>query len=446
MITRGSCSHTTLIPPLEACSLSIITQKLAKKYELATMRLILLLLALLMMAKHHHYESTKSTYNPRSAWSSGTTLTAAPVETIFTVATVFSTGQLHTRDGGDVRTFKPSFRTYRGRTRTVHDATTTTLPITETFTASPSPLITTEAVTVTETAIPPISSSSFITTTRTRLQVATSSPMPNPPVDRCYETSGGLQANGTVTSGCGGLLAHVQTCYNAYEPGSDPVNSNQNYIFQSCVCDTEKAKPFTSGSLLYRNYTGCAACLLSLGQSNSGDIYTGAQNLWNFCRSQTPFPYLFFSKLNHALQVQVGGPFIPSPILTLPFRNAVSTTPPLANLAYGTSAPPDGSLAKVTPSMITYTTSATTANWDAESTVVPTTITSLAAWVPTQAGKAWNAASASRSEIVAVSSRLASDICKESQLGVCPENNGLTMRPWWSNLLLCAILAVITQL
>lgn len=287
--------------------------------------------------------------------------------------------------------------------------------------------------------------SSSVVTPSAKISTTISSNLQLPRAEECYNLLGGLQSNGTVTSGCGGMLVHIQTCYNAYKPGSDPVNSDQNYVFQACVCDTSKDVPFTSDNVLYQNYTGCAACLLSLNLPDSGYIYTAAQDLWSFCRSQNPFPYLFFSELTHALgqpQIQINGPFIPSPLLTLPAPIPVTTIPPLANLAFGASAPSDGSLAKVTPSLVTYTTSTTKRD---ESGISQETITSLAVWVPTQVGKAWNHASASRSEAVAVSSKLASDICKDRQLGECPQSSGWKRKPSWIVVLFCAVIVAMIR-
>ena len=70
--------------------------------------------------------------------------------------------------------------------------------------------------------------------------------------------------------------------------------------------------------------------------------------------------------------------------------------------------------------------------------IVVQTITSLVGWVPTQAGKAWHAAPASQSEAAAVSSRLASDLCNDKDLGQCPKNDGQKRGPRISLLFFCA--------
>lgn len=391
-------------------------------------------LATLVVAKHHrhHNESTQSTNKPTTEHGFTITVTAAPSITTVVSAAALSTSpstfskQLQTRDSGDLKTLKHS-------TRPFHDAETKTLPVTSTLTLPPELTTTTEATTITATASPSVSS---ILHPSSEPPPTPSKSIPKSSAEQCYETLGGIQ-NDRVAPGCGAMLAHMKICNDHHGPTDDPATDSQNFELQACICGTSIHEPFTSNSVLYRNFTGCAACLLSSESPNSRFVYTAAQTLWNFCRSQNPVPYLFYSELYKALSqapMQIDALFSALNSLTGVLGSVPSTTPPLADLAYGSSAPPDGSLAKVTPSLITYTTSMTES---AEGSVVLETITSLMAWVPTQAGKAWYPASASYSEASAVSSRLASDLCKEQGLGQCPKSMEIRRGPRKSLLCLC---------
>lgn len=408
------------------------------------MRVLHWFLATLVVAKHHH-RHTKSTHSlPESSTEPifRTTVTARPSTTTVLIpaaisgtSTSTSSRQLQTRDSGDMRTLKHP-------TRSFHDAETKTLPVTSTVTLPPEFTTTTEATTITATASPTVAST---LQPSNELPSTVSKSVSTSPAGKCYETLGGVQ-NGKVIPGCGGMLAHITICNNDHGSTTNPLNASQNFELQACICGTSIHEPFTSNSVFYSNFTGCAACLLSSESPNSRFVYTAAQTLWNFCRSQNPVAYLFYFELYKALNqapMQTDGLFSGSHSLAEALDSGPSTTPPLANLAYGSSAPPDGSLAKVTPSLITYTTSMTES---AEGSVVLETIASLVAWVPTQAGKAWHPASASHSEASAVSSRLANDLCKDKDLGQCPKSVGLRKGPKTTLLWLCVATFVMSSL
>ena len=99
------------------------------------------------------------------------------------------------------------------------------------------------------------------------------------------------------------------------------------------------------------------------------------------------------------------------PMTNLAHMSALFTTmPPLANVAYGASAPPDGTLLGVTPVLTTITTSVS-------STLE--TVTSIAKWEPTSNTASFNPASASLSAAHAAQSALTSPLCMGRGPGAC---------------------------
>ena len=221
----------------------------------------------------------------------------------------------------------------------------------------------------------------------------------------CFDLPGGVQPHGAMGIGCGSVTSHIQACYDSLAPWTDPYNNDQSLAFQTCACQTSQKSPFTSNSMLWRNYTGCAECLQTVAGVTLDTLSFQLQKIENFCRSQNPCAYPFVAQLEAWItKVLPAGPTnypLSGSITNLGHLSAAFTTMPLlANLAYGASAPFDGSLAFVTPSLTTYTVTSPSNT---------KTVTSLVTWLPmSTSASAYNAASASISAEVAASAELGS--------------------------------------
>lgn len=220
-------------------------------------------------------------------------------------------------------------------------------------------------------------------------------------VETCLTTPGGIQTNGNVTAGCGAIFAHVESCYEALMPWTDPYSAVQSIQFQTCLCETSATNPFTVSSPLWRNFTGCTNCLLTVGTGIEVDVLASEfQNIENFCCSQSPNAFLAIAQFEAWLEKLNQGLTLTAPPLTGPITQLTSlapeftTVPPLANLAWGPSAPFDGSLVGVTPELTTRTVTGTGAGLSHVRL-----ITEVAKWVPTAvsggASESYNSASAS---------------------------------------------------
>ena len=119
-----------------------------------------------------------------------------------------------------------------------------------------------------------------------------------------------------------------------------------------------------------------------------------AQNMLlveSFCDTQEPDAYLllsqilsFFSRISGEATTPVTYPVLPSVTAGVQQMGMkYTTTPPLANLAWGTSAPNDGTLKGVIPLLTTITSNSAT-------------ITSVVRWRPTS-GEAYDPVAASES-------------------------------------------------
>ncbi|KAK3714467.1 hypothetical protein LTR37_007773 [Vermiconidia calcicola] len=224
----------------------------------------------------------------------------------------------------------------------------------------------------------------------------------------CYTMLGGVpfgvpfsNAEQQLTPGCGSLFARISSCYQAHQPWEDPYNSVQSEGFRSCMCaiDPSDREIFdVENSPLVANFTSCAACL-SGGMPASAEMVEKLQLFDNFCRSQNPLAFEFLRSLSswlsalnsHATLTSL--PLADVTTIVPALASLYTIEPPLANLAYGSNAPPGGSLAAVTPSMTTFT--------DGE-----VTVTELVTWLPTDPGETFVAAEASKSEALAVESKL----------------------------------------
>ncbi|TKA83979.1 hypothetical protein B0A55_00254 [Friedmanniomyces simplex] len=178
----------------------------------------------------------------------------------------------------------------------------------------------------------------------------------------CISARGGVQGDNSVAAGCGAIFQHLTTCFDSLGPWIDPYNTTQSTSFQACMCETNATSPFDTNSLLWRNFIGCSSCLEMFSAGISLD--TLAQeflSIEDFCRSQNPVACLALASFETWLAAINEGTTLPTPPLTggitqlAALSSAFTTTPPLANLAYGASAPFDGTLADVTPQLMTQT-------------------------------------------------------------------------------------------
>lgn len=209
-------------------------------------------------------------------------------------------------------------------------------------------------------------------------------------LESCAKTEDGIQRNGHIEPGCKSFFEHVTDCFALNEPWDNPYDSARNENYRACVCMASPANPFSEYSALWKNFSGCAACIFTAidgdGDKDSKgtglDISTWAtqevRRLWSFCRAQEPNAYLFtlslrdwFAVLADYLNVTVS-PFQPAwatedstssdngdgkggmDLLSAHYTGR----PPLANFAWGSSAVSGWALAGVSPRMSTFVTAA----------------------------------------------------------------------------------------
>ncbi|KAK5115333.1 hypothetical protein LTR62_001533 [Meristemomyces frigidus] len=236
-------------------------------------------------------------------------------------------------------------------------------------------------------------------------------------VEQCLIEAGGVQQIGQLPlPGCGSIFLHVENCYLLQSPWTDPYNSSQSENFQACLCQTTSIAPFSQDSLLWQNFTGCAHCLEAYTSGILVDTLAAEfSNIENFCCSQNPLAYLVIASFESWLAALNSGLSLTVPPLTGAITEITSlsslftTTPPLANLAYGISAPSDGTLAGVTPELTTQTLTLSSGS----GTRLPAIerVTSVVGWKPTAApsgtvASSFNTAAASISAASAARSQL----------------------------------------
>ncbi|KAK6384136.1 hypothetical protein LTR65_009804 [Meristemomyces frigidus] len=183
----------------------------------------------------------------------------------------------------------------------------------------------------------------------------------------CYQLQGGLQMQEggmgpLVYDGCGAMFHHMESCYESLAPWVDPYDLTQSTHFQACLCETSSALPFLPNSVLWRNFSGCANCMIDFAHVATGDLNKELERLDNFCCAQIPNAYLFLQRLQDWLyKLHTGTVLQQQPltgVITLigTLAPLFTTTPPLLNEAYGASAALfAGSLGGVTPSLTTAT-------------------------------------------------------------------------------------------
>ncbi|KAK0320186.1 hypothetical protein LTR82_008703 [Friedmanniomyces endolithicus] len=247
--------------------------------------------------------------------------------------------------------------------------------------------------------------------------------------EMCITTWGGVQEDNSVAPGCGVIFDHLTTCYDSLAPWTDPYNTTQSTKFQACLCATNATAPFTTDSLLWRNFVGCSSCLVTFGAGISLEtLAQGFQSIEDFCRSQNPLAYLALANFESWLATLNKGVTLTTPPLTGSIKQlaalsaAFTTTPPLANLAYGASAPFDGTLAGVTPELMTQTITVLPSG-TATGPASVKRLTMLVDWVATTtatdstAGPRYNPLSASASAASVAASDLQSALRSVSTIG-----------------------------
>ncbi|KAK5161436.1 hypothetical protein LTS14_001232 [Recurvomyces mirabilis] len=241
---------------------------------------------------------------------------------------------------------------------------TTTIVVPLTMTSGPS----------TSTRLPMTTSTSMATSSNTsQIPVgitAAPAPLPSNPtalnvtaVEQCLTEPGGVQKAGELPQpGCGSIFQHIEDCYGSNAPWTDPYNASQSLNFQTCLCETSASNPFGKTNMLWQNFTGCANCLESFTSGILVDTLASEfSNIENFCCSQNPLAYLVIANFEAWLAALNAGISLTAPPLTgaitaiTVLSSLFTTTPPLANLAYGVSAPPEGTLGGVTPELMTAT-------------------------------------------------------------------------------------------
>ncbi|KAK1044224.1 Peptide chain release factor 1, mitochondrial [Friedmanniomyces endolithicus] len=214
--------------------------------------------------------------------------------------------------------------------------------------------------------------------------------------EMCITTWGGVQEDNSVVPGCGVIFDHLTTCYDSLAPWTDPYNTTQSTKFQACLCATNTTAPFTTDSLLWHNFN--------------------------------PMAYLALANFESWLATLNKGVTLTTPPLTgsitqlAALSAAFTTTPPLANLAYGASAPFDGTLAGVTPELMTQTITVQPSGTATGSASVKR-LTMLVDWVATAtatgstAGSRYDPLSASASAASVAASDLQSALRSVSTIG-----------------------------
>lgn len=232
----------------------------------------------------------------------------------------------------------------------------------------------------------------------------------------CASAPGGLLGDAGIHKGCGSLFAHISECFAANEPWSSPDDAARNDAFRDCVCMASDALPFSENSALWKNFTGCAACVHDSLAGVDLDVlpwvHLEARRLWNFCRAQDPNAFLFLLFLHnwfYRLDDYANTPA--APLATVDaglqaMRTAYTGLPLLANVPWGASAQPHGVHAAVSPLLTTFTSTVVT-----QGVALTTPATALVSWVPTGSGATWDPNTAWAEESDAADALVNSALC-----------------------------------
>ena len=268
-------------------------------------------------------------------------------------------------------------------------------------------------------------------------------------MESCAAEPGGIRPDGAIDQGCKSFFDHINTCFTAGGPWETPYDEARNQAYRACVCMVSDANPFSEYSALWKNFSGCAACIFGGVGERGLDIEPWAivevRRLHSFCRSQEPDAFLFnhflrnwFFKLGDYLSITAE-----------PMSAAFQTTsgmvmlgkhytgrPPLANLAWGPSALPSWEFEHVSPSMTGYSTTV-----EVRGQVVMTSASRLVTWVPTESGVVWDEEEADKVEWQAAEKLLHDAVCLGG--GPCEKSGGVrlgTERRWvWAGAVAVAV-------
>lgn len=263
-------------------------------------------------------------------------------------------------------------------------------------------------------------------------------------LESCASTEGGIQNNGHIDPGCKSFFDHVTDCFAANGPWDNPYDSARNQNYRACVCMVSDSNPFSEHSALWKNFSGCAACIFTAVDGDDEDDKKGTgldinawaageiRRLWSFCRAQDPNAYLFtlslrdwFARLSDYLNA-TAAPFEPARQSSdssdgdggMGLLSAHYTgRPPLANMAWGSSAVSGWAYAGVSPSMETFVTAA-----EVQGAMITGPASRLVEWVPitTMSGKEWNESVANAGEQKEAEEMLGRGICLGG--GRCEKN------------------------
>ncbi|GAB1739911.1 hypothetical protein NU219Hw_g4842t1 [Hortaea werneckii] len=271
-----------------------------------------------------------------------------------------------------------------------------------------------QASTLSEGRIPSPSTTTFTTTSYSSSKSRTPSPKippPTPPgpsintsaLEQCFHPPPPPASPASPSPNCIPFLTHISTCHDLLTPWSDPYDSAQSAAFQTCLCQTTAATkalgPPEEAGVWWGEFSGCAECLTA-GKDGEGDGDDGGggegagvefgklteelERIENFCASQTPVAYLFLLRLVGWLGslhpgVKLDRPPLSGDVMRIgTLGPRFTTTAPLVNLAWGASAPSDGSLKDVRPSLTTWS---LTSDFAGSHTVH--LVTSFVTWLPT---------------------------------------------------------------
>ncbi|KAI7194703.1 hypothetical protein KC363_g1993 [Hortaea werneckii] len=217
----------------------------------------------------------------------------------------------------------------------------------------------------------------------------TTSPLPSiniPALEQCFHPSPSPSPSSSSSPNCTDLLTHISTCHDRFAPWTEPYDSEQSAAFQACMCHTPATAPFGAEGEVWRDFSACAECLTAEKGAGVefGKMTEELERIENFCASQTPVAYLFLLRLVGWLGslhpgVKLDRPPLSGDVMRIgTLGPKFITTAPLVNLAWGASAPSDGSLKDVRPSLTTWT---LTSDFAGSHSVH--LVTSFVTWLPT---------------------------------------------------------------